>query len=200
MFPNSQILVARVLGSPSARFCRSRHSLAHHTRGGTEERGGGDSTDVTDVHHEICIGYGPDEPPTLAQISRDVVEHLIYGRLCLKRAARTELHRNHVKRARECLGLEGRGDLDGVVIGVELGEPLGSLGLDSGLRISLRYLWKCVRNQGRNGERESLTNTDLVPYPRFCPFFLGLRPYHSRCTALAPEMPRARTAGQCPSF
>ena len=96
---------------------------------------------MTDVHHEICIGYRPDEPCTFAQISRDVVEHLVYGRLCRKRAVRTELHRNDDKRARECLGLEGRGGLDGVVIGVELGEPLGSIGLESGLWISLRNLW-----------------------------------------------------------
>ena len=52
---------------------------------------------------------------------------------------------------------------------------------------------------GTGGENPSPT-TDLVPYPRFCPSFVGLRPYHSRCTALAPEMPRARTAGQVRVF
>ena len=78
---------------------------------------------MSDVHHEICIGYRPDEPPTLAQISRNVVEHLGYGRLCLKRVVHTELHCNNVKRPEECLGREGRSGLDWVVIGVELGEP-----------------------------------------------------------------------------
>ena len=28
----------------------------------------------------------------------------------------------------------------------------------------------CVRNGGRNGERESLTDTDIVHCPRFCPY------------------------------
>ena len=78
---------------------------------------------MTDVHYEICIGYRPDEPPTLAQILRDVVEHLVYGQLCLKRVVHTKLHCNDVKRPGECLRRKGRSGLDRVVIGVELGEP-----------------------------------------------------------------------------
>ena len=76
---------------------------------------------MTDLHQEFCIGYRPDETPTLAQISRDAVEHLVYGRLCLKRVAHADLHCNDVNPPGEGLGQEGRNGLDWVS-SVELGE------------------------------------------------------------------------------
>ena len=49
---------------------------------------------------------------------RDVVEHLVYGGLCLKRVVHAELHRSDVKRPRERLGWEGRSGLHWVVVGI----------------------------------------------------------------------------------
>ena len=149
-------------------------------RGRTEERGGGGSTDVTDVHHEICIGYRPDEPPTLAQISRDVVEHLVYGRLCLKRVLHTELRCNDVKRPGECLGREGRS-------GLELGEPrVEAVAFESVPSVSsLVYGYRCdicgsmcLKSREEPGERIPYRHRHS-PLSALLSIFVGPRPYHS---------------------
>ena len=158
---------------------------------------------MTDVHHEICIGYRPDEPPTLAQISRNVVEHLVYGRLCLERVVRAELHCNDVKRPRERLGREGRSGLDWVVVGGELGEPrVEAVALELVPSVSsLVYGYRCnicvcLKSREEWGERIPHRHRHN-PLSALLPIFVGPRPYRGLHPALAPEI---RAAGQCPSF
>jgi len=128
----------------------------------------------------------------------------VYGRLGLKRVVHAELHSDDVKPLHERLGRERRGALEWIVVGVELGEPcVEAVAFERVPSVSSLVYGHCCDicstacKKSRNGRWEwGLYQCRHSPLSALLPIFVSLRPYRSRCPALAPEMLHAQTAGR----